>query len=86
MNDASRFPIAAKAGLGNRRPEKDLVTAKLAAAGFEVVGAYGLAYCGESAAKGVFSAEEMARHRGVYAEPADGYALAYVCRKPGGTA
>jgi SAM-dependent methyltransferase len=62
------------------------LTAKLTAAGFEVAGAYGLAYCGESAAKGVFSAEEMARHRGVYAEPADGYALAYVCRKPGGTA
>jgi hypothetical protein len=31
LNDASRFPIAAKAGLGNRRPEKDLVTSKLAA-------------------------------------------------------
>jgi hypothetical protein len=31
LNDASRFPIAAKAGLGNRRPERDLITAKLAA-------------------------------------------------------
>ena len=31
LNDASRFPIAAKAGFGNRRPEKDLVTPKLAA-------------------------------------------------------
>jgi hypothetical protein len=31
LNDASRFPIATKAGFGNRRPEKDLVTPKLAA-------------------------------------------------------
>jgi hypothetical protein len=31
LNDASRFPIAAKAGFGNRRPDKDLVTPKLAA-------------------------------------------------------
>jgi hypothetical protein len=31
LNDASRFPIAAKAGFGDRRPEKDLVTSKLAA-------------------------------------------------------
>ena len=31
LNDAERFPIAAKAGFGNRRPEKDLVTPKLAA-------------------------------------------------------
>jgi hypothetical protein len=31
LNDAEKFPIAAKAGFGNRRPEKDLVTPKLAA-------------------------------------------------------
>ena len=31
LNDASKFPIAAKAGFGNRRPDKDLVTAKLPA-------------------------------------------------------
>jgi hypothetical protein len=31
LNDMSRFPIAAKAGFGNRRPEKDLITRKLAA-------------------------------------------------------
>jgi hypothetical protein len=31
LNDASKFPIAAKAGFGNRRPEKDVVTPKLAA-------------------------------------------------------
>jgi cytochrome c peroxidase len=31
LNDASRFPIAAKAGFGNRRPERDLITPKLAA-------------------------------------------------------
>jgi hypothetical protein len=31
LNDAAKFPIAAKAGFGNRRPVKDLVTGKLAA-------------------------------------------------------
>jgi hypothetical protein len=31
LNDASKFPIAAKAGFGNRRPEKDVITGKLAA-------------------------------------------------------
>jgi hypothetical protein len=31
LNDAVKFPIAAKAGFGNKRPEKDLVTSKLAA-------------------------------------------------------
>jgi hypothetical protein len=31
LNDAEKFPIAAKAGFGNRRPEKDLITPKLAA-------------------------------------------------------
>jgi hypothetical protein len=31
LNDPVRFPIAAKAGFGNRRPERDLITAKLPA-------------------------------------------------------
>jgi hypothetical protein len=31
LNDAARFPIAAKAGFGNRRPKEDLITPKLAA-------------------------------------------------------
>ena len=31
LNLASQFPIAAKAGFGNVRPEKDLITAKLPA-------------------------------------------------------
>jgi hypothetical protein len=31
LDNASQFPIAAKAGFGNRRPEKDLITAKLPA-------------------------------------------------------
>jgi hypothetical protein len=31
LNDDSRFPIAARLGLGNRRAEKDLITGKLAA-------------------------------------------------------
>ena len=31
LNDATRFPIAAKAGFGNLRSEKDVITSKLAA-------------------------------------------------------
>jgi hypothetical protein len=31
LNDATRFPIASKAGFGNRRPAQDLITPKLAA-------------------------------------------------------
>lgn len=31
LNDASKFPVAARAGFGNRRSEKDLITPKLAA-------------------------------------------------------
>ncbi len=31
LNDASRFPVAARAGMGNRRPATDLITSKLAA-------------------------------------------------------
>lgn len=31
LNDATKFPIAAKAGFGNRRSAKDLITSKLAA-------------------------------------------------------
>ena len=31
LNDEARFPIAAKAGFGNRRTDKDLITGKLAA-------------------------------------------------------
>jgi cytochrome c peroxidase len=31
LNDPQKFPIAAKNGFGNRRPEKDLITPKLAA-------------------------------------------------------
>jgi len=34
LNDASRFPVAAKAGFGNVRTDPDLVTAKLAALHF----------------------------------------------------
>jgi hypothetical protein len=31
LNDATRFPVAARANFGNRRPQRDLVTPKLAA-------------------------------------------------------
>ena len=49
-------------------------------AGFEIAGRYGLAYVGESIAKGTFDGEEQARNHGVFAEIEDCYLLAYICR------
>ena len=61
------------------------LSALLEAAGFEIVGRYGLAYVGESIAKGTFDGQEQARNHGVYAEIEDCYLLAYVCRVPAAT-
>jgi SAM-dependent methyltransferase len=55
---------------------------KLAAAGFEIVGAFGLSYVGESIARREFSDAELARNHGVFHELEDCYLLAYTCRKP----
>jgi hypothetical protein len=58
------------------------LAALLEAAGFEISARYGLAYVGESIAKGEFDGQEQARNHGVYADIDDCYLLAYVCRKP----
>jgi len=55
--------------------------AKLTAAGFALAEEKGLNYCGESVRSGVFSWEEAARNRGVFAMPEDCYLLAYVAAK-----
>ena len=49
-------------------------------AGFDVVGEYGLSLADESLAAGEFDAAEVAAKHGVFAEIADCYFLAYVCR------
>jgi SAM-dependent methyltransferase len=59
------------------------LAAKLEKAGFEVVEARGLNYCGRAAAQGTFSMKEAAANQGLYWEIDDCYLLAYVCRKPG---
>ena len=62
--------------------------AKLAAAGYDVVRAWGLNYVGEAMAGGRFDEAECARNAGLFAEPEDCYLLAYVVRPttggPGG--
>jgi SAM-dependent methyltransferase len=54
----------------------------LRSGGFEIVGSYGLSLADESLARGVFDEAEVARKHGVYAEIADCYFLAYMCRTP----
>ena len=56
LNDPVKFPIAAKAGFGNVRPEKDLVTDKLAALHF-----YQLAIDAPKAPAGSFNETAAAR-------------------------
>jgi hypothetical protein len=58
------------------------LAAKLEDAGFEVLEARGLNYCGGAAARGTFSMKEAAANQGVYWAIEDCYLLAYVCRKP----
>lgn len=58
------------------------LSAKLAAAGFEVAQAKGLNYAGASVAAGRFSEEDAAGHRGLFDDIEDCYILTYVCRKP----
>jgi SAM-dependent methyltransferase len=55
----------------------------LVAAGFDVVGAYGLSLAEDSLAGGRFDPDEVAAKHGVFAEIADCYFLAYVCRAAG---
>ena len=56
---------------------------KLSAAGFDVVGAWGLNHAGPSLAAGRFDAEETANARGLFHQIEDCYLLAYLCRVPG---
>ncbi len=56
------------------------LTAVLVEAGFQVAGAYGLSLADESLANGEFDEAGVAAKHGVYAEIADCYFLAYVCR------
>ncbi len=51
-------------------------------AGFDVVDAFGLSLADESLARGDFDQAEVADKHGVYAEIADCYFLAYMCRTP----
>ena len=52
--------------------------------GFVVERAHGIAYGGESVARGVFDPVELATKRGLYDDIEDCYLLAYVCRRPAG--
>jgi len=54
--------------------------AKLVAADFRIDRSWGLNHVGASLASGTFSLEEAARNYGMFAEVADCYLLAYVCR------
>ena len=58
------------------------LAAKLEHAGFEILAARGLNYCGRAAETGRFSFAGAAANQGVYWEIEDCYLLAYVCRKP----
>jgi SAM-dependent methyltransferase len=58
------------------------MVAMLRGTGFVVERAAGINYGGESVARGVFDAGELATKRGVFDEIADCYLLAYVCRRP----
>ena len=56
--------------------------AKLASAGFEVAGAWGLNHAGPSLAAGAFDADQVATARGMFHQVEDCYLLAYLCRVP----
>jgi SAM-dependent methyltransferase len=60
--------------------------AKLAAAGFEVAGAWGLNHAGPSLAAGTFDPDQVATARGLFHDIEDCYLLAYLCRVPEGSA
>src|SRR5207244_8076184 len=59
------------------------LTAKLEAAGLQVVEAKGLNYLGHPAADGGFDLAEVAGNCGIYGEPRDCYLLADIARGPG---
>ena len=65
LNDAAKFPIAARAGFGNVRSDPDLITAKLPALQF-----YQLALPAPAAPAGSFDAAAAARGQAVFNGPA----------------
>ncbi|HEX2122558.1 MAG TPA: hypothetical protein VHL59_13040, partial [Thermoanaerobaculia bacterium] len=73
LNDPVKFPIAARAGFGNVRPETDLVTDKLAALHF-----YQLALDAPKAPAGSFDAAAAARGKTLFA----GAARCATCHVP----
>jgi predicted SAM-dependent methyltransferase len=60
----------------------DELSAKLAAAGFEVIESKGLNYAGRSVEAGRFDAKEVAANSGMFEAIEDCYILCYLCRKP----
>ena len=62
------------------------MAAMLRGTGFVIERAVGINYGGQSVARGVFDAGELATKRGVFDEIADCYLLGYVCRRPAGPA
>jgi SAM-dependent methyltransferase len=58
------------------------LTAKLEAAGFDVLEVKGLNYAGRSLATGRFDPDEVAGNSGLFAAARDCYILCYLCRKP----
>jgi SAM-dependent methyltransferase len=59
------------------------LSAKMEAAGFDIVEAKGLNYAGPSLTAGRFDADQIATARGLFGQIEDCYLLAYVCRVPG---
>lgn len=51
-------------------------------AGLEIVGAWGLAWVGDSVRQGSFSEDELRRNVGMFHEIEECYLLSYLCRKP----
>ncbi len=58
---------------------------KLSRAGLEILEAKGLNHAGHSLDAGVFSTEDVATHRGLFADIESCYLLSYVCRTPEAT-
>ena len=58
------------------------MTEKLHAAGFEILEAKGLNLAARSVAEGMFSIQEVATRRGLFADIEDCYLLSYLCRTP----
>ncbi len=75
-------------GLTVTNPDHDIeydheeLSAKVVAAGFDLVEAKGLSYLPQAVATGVFDHRELERSTGVFHEIDDCYFLAYLARKP----